>query len=290
MSAVFFGALAGALFGALAVAVRYGLQRGGDPEVGAVVVGGVSLAVSVLVAIPSVVIDEVRPADLWPFLLIGGLVPGASQILFILAIRDAGPSRASILIGTAPLMSVAIALVLLGEPFRPLIVLGTALVVAGGAALARERSRPEHFRAIGATLALVCAALFAVRDNVARWAARGTHPPPLVATAVALLGAFAVILAYLLVARRQALRSRLRAAIPAFAAAGVALGLAYASLLVAFDRGRVSIVAPLNATQSLWAVVFSALVIGRRGEMIGPRLVAAGALVVAGSALIGIVR
>jgi drug/metabolite transporter (DMT)-like permease len=195
VSAVFFGALAGALFGALAVAVRYGLQRGGDPEVGAVVVGGVSLAVSVLVAIPSVVIDEVRPADLWPFLLIGGLVPGASQILFILAIRDAGPSRASILIGTAPLMSVAIALVLLGEPFRPLIVLGTALVVAGGAALARERSRPEHFRAIGATLALVCAGLFAVRDNVARWAARGTHPPPLVATAVALLGAFAVILA-----------------------------------------------------------------------------------------------
>jgi uncharacterized membrane protein len=52
----------------------------------------------------------------------------------------------------------------------------------------------------------------------------------------------------------------------------------------------VSIVAPLNATQSLWAVVFSALVIGRRGEMIGPRLVAAGVLVVAGSALIGIVR
>jgi drug/metabolite transporter (DMT)-like permease len=290
VSAVLFGALAGALFGALAVAVRYGLQRGGDPEVGAIVVAGVGLAVSTVVAIPSVVVDDVHPADLWPFLLIGGLVPGASQILFILAIRDAGPSRASILIGTAPLMSVAIALALLDEPFRPLIVLGTALVVAGGAALARERSRPEHFRALGASLALVCAALFAVRDNVARWAARGTHPPPLVATAVALLGAFVVILAYLLAARRSALRSRLRPAIPAFTAAGVGLGLAYASLLVAFDRGRVSIVAPLNATQSLWAVVFSALVIGRRGEMIGPRLVAAGVLVVAGSALIGIVR
>ena len=36
---------------------------------------------------------------------------------------------------------------------------------------------------------------------------------------------------------------------------GVALGLAYVCLLVAFDHGRVSIVAPLNATQSLWAVV-----------------------------------
>jgi drug/metabolite transporter (DMT)-like permease len=290
VSAVLFGALAGALFGALAVAVRYGLHRGGDPEVGAIVVAGVGLAVSAVVAIPSAIVDAVHPADLWPFLLIGGLVPGVSQILFILAVRDAGPSRASILIGTAPLMSVAIALALLGEPFRPLLVLGTALVVAGGAVLARERSRPEHFRALGAVLALVCAALFAVRDNVARWAARDSHPPPLVASAVALLGAFVVVLVYLLVARRSALRSRLGKAIPAFAAAGLVLGLAYDSLLVAFDRGRVSIVAPLNATQSLWAVVFSALLIGRHGEMIGQRLVLAGLLVVAGGTLIGAVR
>jgi drug/metabolite transporter (DMT)-like permease len=290
VSAVLFAALAGALFGALAVAVRYGLRRGADPEVGAIVVAGVGLAVSAVAAIPSAASDGVHAADLWPFLLIGALVPGASQILFILAIRDAGPSRASILIGIAPLMSVAIALALLGEPFQPLLMLGTALVVAGGAALARERSRPEHFRALGAFLALVCAALFAVRDNVARWAARETHPPPLVATTASLLGAFTVILVYLLVVRRPALRTHLRSALPAFAAAGVGLGLAYASLLEAFDRGRVSVVAPLNATQSLWAVLFSALVIGRRSEAIGPRLVAAGLLVVAGSSLIGLVR
>ncbi|HKP18446.1 MAG TPA: DMT family transporter [Gaiellaceae bacterium] len=288
--AVLFGALAGALFGALAVAVRYGLRRGGDPEVGALVLSGVALTVAALAAIPSSVVDGVPVGDLWPFFLIGALVPGASQILFILAIRDAGPSRAAILIGTAPLISVAIALVFLDEPFQLLLVLGTALVVAGGVALARERARPEHFRAVGAFLALTCAGLFGVRDNVARWAARDAHPPPLVATTASLLGAFVIILAYLVTARRAALRSRLGAAVPAFAPAGVSLGFAYASLLEAFDRGRVSIVAPLNATQSLWAVIFSALLIGRRGEMIGPRLVFAGLLIVAGGAIIGIVR
>ena len=290
MLAVLFGALAGALFGAFALAVRSGLSRGADPQVGAVVITGIGLVLSAAIAAPSAVAENVRIGDLWPFLLVGALAPGASQIIFILAVRDAGPSRASILIGTAPLMSVAIALVLLHEPFRPLLVLGTALVVAGGAALARERARPEHFRALGAVLALACAALFAVRDNVARWAARDTHPPALVASTVSLLSAFAIILVYLLVARRDALRSQLGRALPAFAAAGVGLALAYDSLLEAFDRGRVSIVAPLNATQSLWAVLFSALLIGRRGEVIGPRLVAAGLLVVAGGALIGIVR
>jgi drug/metabolite transporter (DMT)-like permease len=290
VDAVVFGALAGALFGALAVAIRHGLTRGGDSEVGGLVISGLGFATSLALSIPSLAVDDLHPGDLWPFLLIGALVPGTTQILYIVAIRDIGPSRASILIGTAPLMSVALALVLLGEPFRPLLVLGTALVVAGGAALARERARPARFRALGVALALACAGLFAVRDNVARWAARGSHPPPLVASTVALLGALTVVLAYLLVARRSALRTRLRPAAHAFAAAGVGLGLAYDSLLIAFDRGRVSIVAPLNATQSLWAVVFSVLLIGRRGEMIGARLLAAGVFVVAGSAVIGIVR
>jgi drug/metabolite transporter (DMT)-like permease len=184
---------------------------------------------------------------------------------------------------------VAIALTVLDEPFEPWLIAGTALVVAGGALLARERARPEHFRALGAVLALLCALLFGIRDNVARWAARDAHPPPLVATALTLTAAFALIAAYVLVARPGAART-LGPAVKGFAPAGLVLGAAYACLLIAFDHGRVSVVAPLNATQSLWAVVFAAALIGTKHEAIGPRLVAAGALVVAGSALIGIVR
>jgi drug/metabolite transporter (DMT)-like permease len=188
------------------------------------------------------------------------------------------------------LISVAIAIAAFGEPFRPLLLLATLLVVCGGVALALERTRPEHFRVLGAVLALVCAALFAVRDNVVRWAARGVHPPPLAASAVSLLAATAVLASYLLLARRAGLVARLRPALPAFAPAGVVLGLGYGCLFEAFDRGRVSIVAPLNATQSLWAVVFSALLLGRAGEMIGRRLLAAGVLVVAGAALVSVLR
>lgn len=290
MLAVLFGALAGALFGLLAVTVRLGLRGGADPQVGASVLTGVAFLVAALLSIPSLLTENVNAADLWPFFLIGVLVPGSSQILFILAVRDAGPSRTAILIGTSPLISVAIALVVLNEPFDPWLVVGTALIVAGGGALALERARPEHFRAIGAVLALTCAVLFAIRDNVARSVARDTHPPAVVASAISLLAAFLTVLLYLVVFRRDALRTRLRPAVPAFTRAGIVLGLAYSSLLEAFDRGRVSIVAPLNATQSLWAVVFAAIVIGRRHEGIGPRLVVASCLVVLGGAIIGIVR
>jgi drug/metabolite transporter (DMT)-like permease len=287
--AVLFGALAGAGFGALMVAVRHGLKRGVDPFAGAVAMAAVAAVVAVVAAIPSLVVEEASWSDLWPFLIVGLIAPGASQLILIMAVRDAGPSRAAILIGTAPLISVAIALTVLDEPFEPWLIAGTVLVVAGGALLTRERARPEHFRAVGAVLALLCALLFGIRDNVARWATRDAHPPPLVATAITLTAAALLITAYVLVARPSAART-LRPALAGFAPAGLILGAAYACLLVAFDHGRVSIVAPLNATQSLWAVVFAAVVIGTKHDAIGARLVTAGALVVAGSALIGIVR
>lgn len=288
MSAVLFGVLAGALFGVFTLAVRAGLMRGADPEAGALVITGIGFLTGVLLALPELA-RSTTLADLWPFVLVGAIVPGTSQILFILAVRDAGPSRAAILIGTAPLISVFIALLVLREPFRLPLLAGTALIVAGGSMLARERIRPASFRAIGAVFALTCAALFAVRDNAVRIAARASDAPPLAASAVSLLGASLVVLAYLLIARRRGLPAKLQTALPAFAAAGVMLGLAYAALVEGFAHGRVSVVAPLNATQSLWAVVLAAVLIGR-SEQIGRRTVLSGLLILAGGVLIGVMR
>ena len=289
MTVVLFAALAGALFGVLALTVRWGLGRPGvDAEAGAlplmctaVVVVGIGAAIEG---------GAVHTGDLWPFALSGALVPGVSQILFIIAVRDAGPARASILIGVAPLLSVLIALTLLHEPAKWETFVGTVLVVSGGVALARERARPQHWRVLGAVAALICATLFAVRDNLVRWAARDAHPPPWLAATVSLTAAAVVIAVYLLVFRRRDLRARLAAAVPAFAPAGVALGLAYGCLLEAFDHGRVSIVAPLNATQSLWAVLLASLFVARHEELIGRRVVLAGLLIVGGGALIGVSR
>src|SRR5262249_39694393 len=147
---------------------------------------------------------------------------GASQILFVSAVRDAGPSRAAILIGTAPLISVLIALTLLGEPFHAAIVVGTVLVVAGGAALTRERIRPHDFKPLGAALPLASAGLFAVRATLVRLSARAHPPPPLTAAAVSLLGAATFLALYLVVFRRRGLIGRARIAMPAFAPSGVA--------------------------------------------------------------------
>jgi drug/metabolite transporter (DMT)-like permease len=289
MDAVLLGLLAGALFGAMTVAVRAGLGRGGDPALGAVVIACSAFLVSVVLALPSIVSDGLDPATLLPFALVGFLVPGMSQILFILAVRYAGASRAAILIGTAPLGSVLLAMALLDEPLRPAILLGTALIVAGGAALALDPGRPAGFRAIGVVLALTCAALFAGRDNAVRWIARDDDVPPLQATAITLMAATLATTLYVVISRRGLSRAAVRVTTRAFLPAGVLLALAYGALVTGFDRGDVGIVAPLNATQSLWGVAFATLVYGHR-EAVGRRTVLAGVLVVLGGALIGAFR
>src|SRR5688572_28588047 len=142
---------------------------------------------------------------------------------------------------------------------------------------------------LGGVLALICASMLAGRNNLVRWAARSEHPPPLVATAVSLVCAAAVVIAWLVVVRRGSVRRRVGRGAPAFAVAGLCLGLAYSALVAGLDSGRVTVVAPLNATQSLWAVVLGAAFLGR-SEAIGRRVVLAAVLVVAGGALIGIFR
>lgn len=288
MDAVVLGVAGGALFGAMTVAVRWALVRGADPVLGAFVVASVGLAVALVLALPTT-FAAVPLADLWPFAAIGALVPGLSQVVFVYAVEGAGPSRAAILVGTAPLLSVVLALAFLDEPFEPALLVATGLVVAGGAVLATERRRPTGFRLLGVLLALACAALFALRDNAVRWASRDVDVPPLQATVASLAAAAAATGLFVLVTRRGSAWTLFRAALPVFAPAGILLGLAYAALVTAFDRGRVGIVAPLNATQSLWGIVLAALVVGR-AEAIGRRTVIAGVLVVAGAALVSAVR
>ena len=264
-----------ALFGAMTVAVRLGLRDGDDA-------GGVALATILPAFVVALLAALVRhdPHGAWPFFLAGLLAPGGSQLLFTLAIREAGASRTSVTVGAAPLVAVAIALVFLGEPLRLPLAVGALAIVAGGVLLAAERDRPEHVRALGLLFAVGATVLFATRDNLAR-ALHGDSTPETAALATLLAGV-AVAAAWL---RRAPRTGELRR----FAPAGLLFGLSYVCLFEAYFRGRVTIVSPLVATESLWGVALSALLV-RHTEGVGRRLAVGALLVVGGGALIGAVR
>ena len=263
----------------MTVALRLALLRNADARLGAAVTALVALGVA-LAATP-VTRGETEPQDLALFAAAGLLAPGISQLLFTLAVRDAGSARASVVVGAAPLITVALGIGLLDEPFKLTLVVGAALIVGGGAALAWERLRPATFRAIGMAWALGCTLLFACRDTFIRWFSEETTVASTDAAAATLLGG-AVVLTV------AALGRSWRRPLP-FVPVGICFGLSYVLLFEAYYRGRVSVVSPLVATESLWGVGLSALLIGR-SEHVGRRLVVGALLIVAGGALIGATR
>jgi bacterial/archaeal transporter family protein len=273
--------LSAALFGAMTVAVRIGLRGDAGTAAVATILPAVGIAL-VAVAVDSTTGGGLQVADAWPFALAGMLAPGGSQLLFTLAIRDAGPSRTSVAVGTAPLVAVAIALVFLREPVRPQLVAGAVLIVLGGVALARERGRPEHVRVVGLVFGAGATVLFATRDNLIRWLAGANTTRPALAAAATLVVGTLIVAAY---ARTVPSAAEFRALAPA----GICFGLSYVCLFEAYYRGRVSVVSPLVATESLWGVGLS-VVLFRAREAVGARLAIGAGLIVAGGALIGAFR
>jgi drug/metabolite transporter (DMT)-like permease len=284
MDAVVLALCSAALFGAMTVALRPALAGGGDPFAGAFTTVVPALCVALVAATVARAWHDV-PA-VWPFAVAGLIAPGLSQTLFTLAVRDAGPSRTSAMAGTAPLFAVTFAVVLLDEPLVAGIVSGALLIVGGGIALASERDRPGHVKTTGLLLALAAALAFALRDTLARHLAVGTDVAPELAISATLAAGALAMLATLLVARRGLPGARAWAP---FVPPGVLFGLSYVALYEAFYRGRLSVVSPLVATESLFGVGLSALFL-RHVEGVGRRLVLGACLVVAGGILIGFSR
>ena len=274
-------------FGALAVTIRLALRPPLDAEAASLVTTFLAGVCCAVLAVAAGDLSGVDWRDTWPFFVTGLFAPGISQILFTRAVGVIGPSRTAVFVGVSPVLSAAIAVTLLDEPVHIALVFGTLLVVAGGTLLVRERGGRVGLLSLGITMALGAALLFGVRDNLVRWAARGSDVPGFVA-ATASLASATVVIALVVLMRPNAV-ARVRQAFRPFVLSGLVYGVSYACLYSAFDRGRVTIVAPLVATESLFAVLISMVVL-RKSERIGVRLLVAAALVVGGGALISSFR
>lgn len=289
METILFACLAGAAFGALNFAILTGVKRAADLEAGSLVIVAIGFVTMAIAAGAFTAARGELDLDyLWLFLLIGAVVPGSSIPLITRAMGHAGASRVGVLLGMAPVVSAFVAIVAFSEPLMAGLVAGTILIVAGGIALAWEPGRPAEFRVLGGVIAIFVAVLFGLRDNAVRWASSEAGAPPLVEVAVAFAGATIVIAAYLVLRERGRL-PRFGLVFVPFLPAGVLMGISTLLLFLAFDRGRVTVVAPLVATATLWTVVFAALFAGHT-EAVGRRLVLVTVLVVAGGALIGATR
>src|SRR6185436_16041509 len=244
----------------MTVALRFGFRAGRAPdaELGSLICVGTAALLATAAALLDREGTQLSLRDAAFFALAGLIAPGASQLLFTRAVRDAGPSRTSVVVGTAPLFAAAVAILFLDEPIEAPLMIGGVLVVAAGLLLVSEPTRPEHVRLSGIAVAIAAGAV-------------GT-------------------LLYLLATRGRRLGADAgRIAWKPFAVGGIFFGLSYVCLFAAYYRARVTVVSPLVATESLWGVTLSVLLF-KRTELVGARLLGAAILVVAGGTLISVFR
>lgn len=291
MDAVLLALASAVCFGAMAVALRIGIRSHPEPDIAAVVTTLVGLLVAVVAAaFESGTGELARPKELAVFAVAGLIAPGVSQIFLVLAIRDVGAGRTSVVVGSAPLFAATLAILLLDEPFEWALAVGALLIVGAGVALAAETARPAHFRLVGIAFALAATILFSTRDIVVRWYSEDAALGSVEAAVAALAAGSLVMLAWAAIVRRGSLGTALtRPTLVRFVPAGLLFGLSYVLLFEAYYRGKVTVVSPLVATESLWGVLLAALLL-RRSEVVGRRLVVGALLVVAGGALIGYFR
>jgi drug/metabolite transporter (DMT)-like permease len=275
--------LSALLFGGTAVAMGMAVRRGGDPGAGALITSSAGFLICGAVSL-----SEDWQGSVWPFFLIGLIAPGGSQLLYALAVRDAGVSRTSVIVGSAPLVSVTIALIFLNEPLQAALVVGAVLIVAGGLTIAAEAVRPEHFQMIGVVFALLATALFATRDALVRWLATTSAVPSLLGATCSLLSSTALLAGYLAVTRRGRAVDDVARSLRPFAPAAILWGASYVALFEAFYHARVSVVSPLVATEALFGVVLAMLLLAH--ERVGRHVLGGAVLIVAGGALIGAFR
>src|SRR3954453_16730436 len=107
----------------MVVGLRIAMHRRPGIEMAPVATVVVALLVALVCAAVESPVRGVHARAAWPFILAGLLSPGGAQLVVTRAIRGVGASRQSVVLGMAPLVSVTIALIFLGDALRnPLLI------------------------------------------------------------------------------------------------------------------------------------------------------------------------
>jgi drug/metabolite transporter (DMT)-like permease len=218
------------------------------------------------------------------FAAVGLVYPAVLTLLTFAANRMLGPVITAALGNISPLFSVALAVILLHEPLRPLQFAGLVVVVLGiGTITVMRTPGARDWRTWALLLPLAAAALRGLIPPVIK-IGLDIWPSPI---AAGLTGYIFSSLTVLVLERVRNGRFIVQAPIAGrlwFALNGLCNGIGTLLLYAALGAGPVSLVAPLVATYPLVTVGLSALVLGHVKATM--RLVTGTALAVAGVILI----
>ena len=265
-------------FGVAGVFLKRALQYV-NPFPAAVLSVTFTTAVVWTVTLSTTSLDGLLTLRIVPFVVAGVIAPGLSRLALFTGIDRVGVARTYAIGATAPLVSVVLAIVALGERPSWRLLIGAAAIVGGGVLLSVGPAGDPSWRRRDLAFAGLAALGFAVRDNVTRYGFRD-FTDPVLAAAVSTATSVAIMWTSVAVGARRELRVEWLG-LRLLMCAGVAEGFAYVMMWRALASGSVAVVSPLTNSHSIFAVVLAALFL-RDLERVTWRIGVATVLIVAG--------
>jgi len=225
-------------------------------------------------------------ADNLIFVAIGLFVPGVTRVLSFRGIRTLGSAITSTIINTSPMFSTVLAMILLGERPGPLVLAGVLVTVCGLVTVSWSGER-VRWRKTELIYPFLCVVIFATKDVTVRWGLEGGGAQPILAAGIAALTSTVEI--FLITRFVQ----RVKFSMPPFKVlswfwwSGICTGGSFFFMYLAFSMERVSIVAPLINSYSVFVLILTPWM-ARRIESITLRKALGAAMVVAGIFLISL--
>jgi drug/metabolite transporter (DMT)-like permease len=275
------------------VSVRYGL-RTSTPITGTLTLAVVTLLVFAPIALAASSPAEIKVRGLLAFFAAGIASPGLARTLIFMSFRRIGLSRSITIVNSAPLITVILAVIALGERPTFLVYVGTLLIVAGVISLTYEQrfaSQSEgHGKPVWYYFVYAVTAAFMLGISITLRKVGVTIIPTLsLGLCIAGLGTLLAIgLWYPFLPQEDRFQLG-RKNIGFFLGGGLLTNLAMLSYFAALQRGQVSTVTPLASTVPLFTLAFS-WVLFREVERLNFRVAAGAFLVCAGAALVTLSR
>lgn len=213
------------------------------------------------------------------YVVIGIFVPGITRVLTFRGIRTMGSSITSSVVNTTPMFSTLLAIAVLGERPGLLVLTGVASIVCGLVTLSWGREKREWKRT-ELVYPLLCCILFALKDVTVRWGLTGTGQPILAASIAAVTSTIEIFLITRYVQGEKFALPPFRVT-HWFVSSGLFTGGSFLFMFLALHMERVSIVAPLVNSYSVFVLILTP-VIASKLESVTRRKIAGAILVVVG--------
>jgi uncharacterized membrane protein len=214
------------------------------------------------------------------YVAVGLFVPGVTRVLSFRGIRTMGSSITSTIVNTTPMFSTVLAILILGERPSALVLAGVLLTV-GGLITVSWGGEKASYAKVELVFPFLCALLFSMKDISVRWGLGGGAGQPILAAAIAALTSTIEIFLITRFVQGEKFALPPPPVLRWFVWSGIFTGGSFLFMYVAFSMERVSVVAPLVNSYTVFVTILTPFM-ARRIESLTARKLAGAALVVAG--------